>query len=259
MKTFAIFTTILFIFRLINGFKLTCNYQEHFSMIGLDYMCMVQEIDFSENLPYLNEAFGNHMKNKSNQDVTYIFIYGQPQLKSIPKGMLKVFPNLLSIHVENSAITELIGDELNQYRNLKSFELLSTQVERIPANFFSFTPKIEYIFFINNKIKWIGRDLLRNKPKLISAAFDEICIKKKLMTPIAEVIDALKNQCAENIQRTTKNIATTTTRIPTTTSIIDTITIPPNCQPGTDEKLCKLRQKLKDFAQILKDAQKKWF
>lgn len=213
---FVTIFSIIFAIPLVTGFKVTCNYQGHLTMIGLDYMCMVQEIDFSEDLPYLTEAFGNHMENMRDENVTYIFVYGQPQLKTIPKGLLNVFPNLHSIHVENSGLSVLNGDELNEYPNLKSFELFSTQIERVPANFFSSTPNIEYIFFLNNKIKFVGSNLLRNNQNLKKVGFIEICIKNNLDMPIVELIEVLKIQCSDPSETTT--VASNTNE--TTTSSI---------------------------------------
>ncbi len=66
-------------------------------------------------------------------------------MSHVPRGLLEYFPNFVELSIHYCGIKSLSGNELAEYPNLQSWTLHGTEVEKIPGNFFSFTPGMAFI------------------------------------------------------------------------------------------------------------------
>lgn len=92
-----------------------------------------------------------------------------------------------------------------------------TEVERIPGNFFKSTPDMAFVGFQNNKIKYVGAELLENLPKLQKVNFQEnVCINDFSMNAkeLKRLINDLKTKCQDEEKPTTENPEDGTTENP---------------------------------------------
>lgn len=166
--------------------------------IGPNYQCQTKPFGIDES-QYVTSATGSHVNNKTNKDVLAIHISDCTDLSYIPKGFLKIFPNLIGIYLDGCGISSLIGTELNEYPHLKVFALEKSPLNYVPGNFFAETPELLLISFTENKINGTGRNLLSNLNKLSEVYFDNnTCIDKNATETkeITVLIETLNRDCS---------------------------------------------------------------
>jgi hypothetical protein len=162
-------------------------------------------LDFSDNSTYITKVIGKHKNGKSHKDVKAIMIQEEAcldsQLKIIPKGFLKFFPNLIGMQYRGCFFKSLNGNELKEYKKLKVFGILYSSLERIPGNFLSSTPKMKGLSFKKCEIKHVGEGLLDNLKRLKYLDFiGNTCIDETANTKegIEDLIENLKGNCKDN-------------------------------------------------------------
>lgn len=156
-------------------------------------------------------------------------------LTRIPQGLQEFFPNLVVLSFNGCFINSLQNDDLKQYPGLNSFYLQSTLVDRIPSNFFQFTPRLTTINLKDNIIRYVEKNAFDNLWKLNSLNFDQnICFKSNSSSysgNITALIEEIYTKCSDD-----RSIETTTPSH--SCSFEDT----------HEEKLCKIEKLLKEIA-----------
>jgi hypothetical protein len=202
MKLFLIFSYFIFSGDALN---IDCGsfYNNHdWNILGTLYACGVRSSQIISNDPYLTGFTGTHTSGNSNANVKEIAFYNNcHHIKSVLKNIHEVFPNFIAISFTNCGISKLIGDELNEYRNLQAFWLHGTNLERVPGNLFAFNPNLKLVSFISNKITRIGANLLepiQNSLVLVYLS-NNICVNLDAHTPatISSLINHIRIYCAD--------------------------------------------------------------
>lgn len=212
---------IIILFLLIScasGIHIECGFVGAGYQILSAYACYITSIDYSSNSTHILSYGGTHWTGRSNLDVESIsarhYICPELNLQSIPKGVLSIFPNLKVISFNNCSINFLNGDELKEYPNLVIYEHYSTNITRIPGNFFSFTPNLLSVTFRSNKqLKHVGVGLLDGLIYLKSVTFyANGCIDKNTVngSQILDLSQELKVKCPDIVMTTTTSLTTTT-------------------------------------------------
>lgn len=99
---------------------------------------------------------GEHEDKKTNKDVTIIFFEGCV-MTSFPRNLASdFFPNLAVIQLSDCELKKITREDLRHYPNLIYLGIIDCFLETLPANLFDYTPKVEFIDFSMNKIKYIS-------------------------------------------------------------------------------------------------------
>jgi hypothetical protein len=109
---------------------------------------------------------------------------------------------MVGLTFDNCPIANLIGTELNEYRNLEIWSLRNNQLEngRIPGNFFALSHKMRMIDFWRSGVRHVGNGLFDNLNDLQNLMFtNNICISRSAMNPTAvrEMIPELMRSCPD--------------------------------------------------------------
>jgi hypothetical protein len=187
-----------------SGIKFEGRFTNHdWPVIGMALTCEVTSVDFSDNSTHITGFLGTHWYGNTNDDVKVIR-FGEycPQfnLKIIPKGFQKTFPNLVGILFVFCEVEALNGDELNDFPNLEYFVLTHSNVTRIPPNFFAHNLNLRLISIGMSPIEHVGEGLLDNLRNLDTTHFyNTKCIDKYAYTPVAtaELIEVLYKNCTD--------------------------------------------------------------
>lgn len=198
MKIFFFLSSLAF----AGAIFLHCDFAfDSWSPIGNIYICRATPLDVSVNRTHVLGYYGTHAAGYLSSDVKAIWIRANcDQLTHVPRGLLDFFPNIVELSIHYCGISSLSGNELAEYPSLQSWTLHGTEVERIPGSFFRSTPEMAFIGFQNNKIKFIGEDLLKNLKKLQKVNFQEnVCINKFATnaSEIEKLGEELKRKCVD--------------------------------------------------------------
>lgn len=203
MKLFLIFLVIA----KVSGIFIKCEFKI-INFYGPLYTCNINSIEFADNSTHITGYSGIHLEGYSSEDVGMIYA-SSLNITKLPKGFLKFFPNFISFYIIYSEIDVFNGDELVEYPNLEYWEFKASNLERIPGNFFSSTPKIKFIDFSTNKIKHVGESLLNNLNILQQFYFfNNVCASLQASNPsqFPALIEALRVQCPDLRHETTTNL-----------------------------------------------------
>lgn len=118
------------------------------------YKCIVSNEDLTEGLKIQNFN-GDHHPGKTNKDVTIVFFEGC-KLQHFPRDLRRFFPKIAVIQIIECNLNEITKEDLQGYPDLIYFGIIDNELSYLPGNLFEYTPKVEFIDFSLNKIKWIG-------------------------------------------------------------------------------------------------------
>lgn len=126
MKAFAFI--LLAITSMTAAITFDCEYESlnFYGRLPITYTCFVDSFDNVDD-QNLNSIGGSHEHEKSNLDVKALWIEGG-NLDYIPRGIEKIFPNLIGLYLHEGKVAELNGDE-NLFAHMKN--VLKTVVHAI--------------------------------------------------------------------------------------------------------------------------------
>lgn len=192
-----------------HSIRVGCRYS-YYTFVGTvienEPTCNVISLDFSDNSTHFTSANGTWEQIMRTRIIyfgwTHFTRCQQLNLTFIPQGISSVFPNMIGLTFDNCPILNLIGTELNEYRNLEFWSWTNTQLEngRIPGNFFSLSPKLRMVDFWRSGVMHVGNGLLDNLNDLQNLMFqNNICINQAAMNPTAvrEMIPELMRRCPD--------------------------------------------------------------
>lgn len=160
MKFLLIFSVFV-IFGNLNSFTIDCTYETFtFTIIRKVYNCDISIISYISGIEVTNVS-GKHFKDKNNLDVTSVSIHGNRSLLFFPRNISNFFPNIKAVTVYQAAIEILFGDEFDEFSQLESLLFYESNLTTISSKLFEKTPKIIAIYFANNLIEKVGRDLFK--------------------------------------------------------------------------------------------------
>lgn len=241
---------ILIIFPLINAIKIDCQFGEYLNVdTGHEYKCLVKRMNFSDSTTRVTSASGTHVTInnfvKQDSQVTEVnFFYSDcAKMTTIPKGLLTVFPNFNLLNIQGCGIESIKADDLAEYPTLTKFKLSISKIQRVPGDFFMYTPNIIFFYFEGNRIEHVGANLLSGMRSLEKAGFYyEPCINRYITRDITELTSALHSLCPDEGLFVT---------IPTENS---------SCEIGNlDDRICELEQKIKEVEADLENLIEKFY
>ncbi|KAG5679120.1 hypothetical protein PVAND_008712 [Polypedilum vanderplanki] len=195
--SFLIFISCLMIlkFSSINSVTIECSYNYYEFFGNIEYDCLLKNKKiFTEDDVSIEEAKGQHLEGKTNDDVTTFRISDAKNLKSFPRNINNVFKNLKFLSIQLTKITEITSEDLKVFPDLKYLSISGNEIKVIREDTFKFNPKLEEIYLFGNYIKYIDRRTfsdLKNLKKLFlegnTCSFQEASNKDQVMKIVKEI------------------------------------------------------------------------
>lgn len=116
-----------------------------FSGSGENYSCYIHSSPAFILSPVKVKTFvGKHGHGQTNQSVKVLNIDVKPNMHFLPKGIGKMFPNLVRISIELIGLKEITADDFFGLDNLQHMYIYDNQLTKLPSNFFKHTKMLEY-------------------------------------------------------------------------------------------------------------------
>lgn len=117
-----------------------------------NYICQIENQVIHEDSEL--RFIGEHLNGKTNYDVNVIS-FKLCYITKVPKDLLNHFPNLQSLIIYGSNLKVLNKNDLINYKQFKSLNFDSNQIEFLPGDLFEGFVVIEEISFNNNNLRVI--------------------------------------------------------------------------------------------------------
>lgn len=117
----------------------------------------------------------------------------------MPKEIEKFFPDLEAIKIIMSNLKSIKKADLKPFSKLKELCLGKNDLETLDSDLFEFNRELRFVSFYQNKLKFIGEDILKPLKKLEDARFMyNCCISQEALksSDIPELVDSLTKQCS---------------------------------------------------------------
>ncbi|KAG5683979.1 hypothetical protein PVAND_013234 [Polypedilum vanderplanki] len=104
------------------------------------YTCVADQFlgNDDKNIGAVN---GQHLEGLSNVDVRAI-TFTTIEVSKIPQGLGKVFPNLMSLSVDDFGLEVIYSSDLRDFKNLTFFSAMGNSFEILNSDLFINNPKI---------------------------------------------------------------------------------------------------------------------
>lgn len=135
---------------------------------GTQYTCFVTGFYVDGPDFVVNQGRAKHLPGKGQNDVEAVHIENQ-FVKYLPKRMEGLFMNMISYRVENCKL-EALGN-FNFDKKLRFVYFDNNMIKNVPKDIFRDTADMEYISMNENRIENLDKDLFRNMPKLRFVSF----------------------------------------------------------------------------------------
>lgn len=107
------------------------------------------------------ESFrGAHIIGKSDEDVKAVLFF-ETVLNCFPRGLQKIFPQIIIIHIQKSGLKEIFRHDLKGLENLEMISIKYNELTTLPSNLFENMPKLKVIILERNKLEFVSSKLLR--------------------------------------------------------------------------------------------------
>lgn len=138
--------------------------------MGSVYTCSVSDLSISSRDTEVTEIYGSHIDGHDNGDVKKLNIHRE-NCKYIPKGFEKFFPNLEGLRVAQSGLISIQQSDLSVHPNLRNCDMFNNDLTVLEKDLFAKNPKLEYLYFGDNRIESVGHDILAPLHNLHTAVF----------------------------------------------------------------------------------------
>ncbi|KAG5676384.1 hypothetical protein PVAND_006225 [Polypedilum vanderplanki] len=172
---FVFFSCILIasILSISSAGKLYCKFVDQY----LGYSCEVQNSTaYDGSKIEVDEIIGEHLPNKTNDDVIRVSISNIQGINSIPTGITKFFKNIEDFEYIDQGLTEINSSDLKEFTKVESLGLHYNELERIESGLFQFNPLLRAVYLHENKIKHIDPFVFSKLPNLKGVTVsDNVC------------------------------------------------------------------------------------
>ena len=94
-----------------------------------------------------------------NIDVEGLWIIDN-KAEYFPRGLPTIFPILINLQLENCRLKEISSKDFEGLDNLMVLDLNHNEIKSLPNDLFVETPKLQFIYFNNNKIERLSSKIL---------------------------------------------------------------------------------------------------
>jgi len=121
------------------------------------------QADISQHQQQHGGAANNDVtEGATNNDVSGVYIYHSPKLVQFTAASVSnEFKNVIVLKIAATQLKEISSNPIKWLENLIEFRINDSPLQTLPGDLFENTPKLEYVSFRSNRIKYIGKDLMR--------------------------------------------------------------------------------------------------
>lgn len=187
-----------------NAVILHCPFDiDQWPIIATSYGCQATVTD-TQNATHLVEVTGQHIPRFTDDDVEFIAVFFDTNMKTIPKGIGAHFPNLLLFSWGIGSLQSVSSDDLEQFPNLWVLSLSSNHLLSLDGNLLQHNPRLQSLSLQFNDIGSIGHNLIAdlNDLRQINLRGNR-CIDLSAQTraDVIEMIEILRVQCPSILRR----------------------------------------------------------
>lgn len=181
------------------GINFSCTYVDVEAINDIRTACVVNKLKITaanQTVTSVNDQVGifRHYKN-----IKVLSVHHQT-VHFLPEGIADIFPHLEVISIVNSNLKAIKGSDLKPFLELKELYLYGNKLEKLDSNLFESNPDIQLIDFNSNRLKFIGKDVLKPLTKLEYADFEgNNCINRVAgnRSEVEELINESEYECSE--------------------------------------------------------------
>lgn len=164
---------------------------------GEHYSCDPSVITDETNPRYVTEITGTHEIGKNNSDVVVFTNDHNSTLERLPKGIGKIFPNLLIFRWVGGSLKSVSSQDLKHFRKLTGVTFRENKIHSLDADLFRHTRSLKIMSFKSNEITSVGSGLLDVLDDLYDAQFlNNPCIDYEANNKIE--VETLKSLLEKN-------------------------------------------------------------
>ncbi len=163
--------------------EIRCTYQYSwdYEILGFAYHCWVSVLNIAGDGKNVKKVTGNHIRSPkgaiySDLDPRLVYLECdkvEGKIKYMPQRFTKFFPYLTGFWIERCPIESLSAGELSEYRDLDYIKIRYSYLKTLPANLFSYTPKLVFVDFSFNQLTRAPHELLSSPKALHRAWFND--------------------------------------------------------------------------------------
>jgi hypothetical protein len=113
---------------------------------------LIKDPNITERDTVVTIATGNDENSMNHANVTVFFSRNDYTINYMPRGLNDLFPNLVTIWIQNCHLKEIRQTDLQPFRKLRKLYLNKNDIETIERDLFKYNPKMQRIGLSDNKI-----------------------------------------------------------------------------------------------------------
>lgn len=166
-------------------------------VVGTIHECFSMQVDFKEP----NEVVDNvtlTLPNGVSIDEIKVVCIHETTCHYFPKGIEKIFKNLVALQVTYSGLKSITQENLKPFTRLRGLWLNDNNLISLEPNLFRFNPMLEIVRFDSNRLRVISIDIFDFTPKLTETHFtDNVCTSKvgKTKAQINQIVWEIIQNC----------------------------------------------------------------
>lgn len=169
-NTFRIFIaqiwlTLLASLFLSSAFIFQCHYGWVRGTVDGFYFCSAFVLSSGGDRTVMRVS-GVNWSNKTNSDVTFLYIYNQFIFYQFPKGIETFFPNITRIEFSDGSMITISSDDLKPFPRLSILTIKRHRLIFLDGDLFKYSPNLEILNLSSNKIQHIGQDIFKSLTNL---------------------------------------------------------------------------------------------
>jgi Leucine-rich repeat (LRR) protein len=190
MNTLILFI-ICSILKFVNPSIIDCNYcEEVVHNWGVRYTCKAKKLKETNHDDL--KITGTHLDSRNNSNVTQFFAKGI-DIHQIPKKVGETYKYLEVLRITSCDLKVLYKSDLKNFDNIKYLDLLGNKLDNLESDVFEHTPKLIEIMLNNNRLQFLGPNLLHPLKALKVINFGgNICVSSVYKSD--DEIERLKNE-----------------------------------------------------------------
>lgn len=185
-------------FSAVSGINLKCVFGTHtWPYIGEVKYCHSRELVVTSSNQSITSANDQPENHYHGENIKFLQILSQT-VNFVPKRIEKVFLSIEGLQIDNSKLKTISKQDLEPFKELKIISMSFNDLETLDSDLFSFNPLLKRIHFQNNRLTFIGENVLEPLSNLERAHFNgNVCIKKDAVTPdeMEELKAEIKIKC----------------------------------------------------------------
>ncbi|KAG5670635.1 hypothetical protein PVAND_000883 [Polypedilum vanderplanki] len=149
----------------------------------------------------ISKVKGSHKFGKTNKDVCGV-LFQFCNIKEIPKGLTKIFPNLKYLGIVNSNLKIVTRNDLKEFTNLEILYLRGNEITYLPGDLLQDLNDLEVFVVSVSKIEMIEPNIFDNCKKLKHIDLrGNFCIDKCFSSVYPDLQNATMEEIKEKLQK----------------------------------------------------------